>query len=89
MRLIWVLLFVVVVCFVVSLLWPALIARASVPSGQYPLNDSRPLWPATQVLGLYRPMAPESPPPFLRDAKFQCGTSMSCPQGQQTVNLDI
>ena len=89
MRLLWVLLFIVVVCFVVSLLWPSLLESGTVPPGQYPINKARPSWSATQHVRPYRPMDPEDDIPFAKDVKFRCGTSKSCPDSLATVKLDL
>ena len=89
MRLIWILLFIVVVCFVVALLWPSLLVASAVPPGQYPIDKSRPSWPVSRSVRPYRPMDPEDDVPFAKDAKFQCGTSKVCPDSLATVNLDI
>ena len=88
MRLIWVLILVVAVCFLVSLLWKE-VTTVSSPPGQYPLNEERPTWSSVQSVGYYRPMQPEGPPPSAKDAKFRCGTANTCPAEQQTVSLSI
>jgi hypothetical protein len=88
MRLIWFILLAVVVCFVMSMYWPTLLGT-TVPPGQYPLDVKRPSWPATQSVGLYRPMDDDGPPGFAKDAKVRCGTYKMCPQDLETVSIDI
>jgi len=87
--LLWILLFVVIACFIVSLIWPSFLFMTAAPPGQYPIDAPRPTWSVTQSVLPYRPMDPDSDVPFIKDAKFRCGTSKTCPGSLATVNLDL
>ena len=73
----WLVAGALVAAVVVIAFWPSTYRQSPSPPGQYPLDERRPEWEATQSVGLYRPRDAAGQdtlaPTGFRDAKMRSG----------------